>query len=424
MNNLLAINRGSLYDLDNLKQSNAIKYLILFMIWPFMALLAALNNYTDKTAKRVVYIFVVYYGLSFVNTNVYVDAYHYFLMLQKTAQKPFSDFFNIVGGLYSDTNVDVMEPFVSFIISRFTTSGNIYFAVWTAFMGFFYLKSINLLYDRYQGQANWNTLILMVFFIFIAPITNISGIRMPTAIWIFFFAAYHVVLYRDKRYLLLALSACFVHWSFITANVLLIIYYFAGNRNFVYLPVAIASFVLPNYFAPVFASLSLMMGGAIENRYKGYANEEYVQDIHDSMESASWFLSLQAELLFYFLIFAVVVIQLWSRRQMDQQSDRNLYSFILLLISFVNFGKAVPTFGNRFQILLYLFMTLYVFIYFCKIEVKKIHWINLVGLFPMLLYASVQFRVGSESVNAWIFGPGFGVSLLLKSLSLSELLFN
>ena len=215
-----------------------------------MAFIVALMNYSQKEARKVVYFFLVYYGLSFVNNNEFVDAFRYGLRLKANAELSFTHFFNIVGGLYSDTTVDIIEPLVSFIVSRVTSHTGLYFGIWAALCGFFYLKTINLLYNKFQEGHGWNPLIYMAFFIFILPITAISGVRMPTAIWIFFYGALHVILYRDYKFLFLTLSATLVHWSLVTANAILIIYVLAGNRNIVYFPLALVSIVLPALLGP------------------------------------------------------------------------------------------------------------------------------------------------------------------------------
>ena len=143
----------------------SIFYLILFIFWPFLAFIIALFNYSRKEARMVVFFFLVYYGLTFVYDNIYVDASRYVEDLARTAALPFSDFGKVVAGLYSDTTVDIVEPFVSFVISRFTTSGNIFYAVWAAIFAFFFLKSINSLYDRYQLNPGLNALIFLAFFV-------------------------------------------------------------------------------------------------------------------------------------------------------------------------------------------------------------------------------------------------------------------
>lgn len=404
--------------------SNSKHYLLLFLIWPFLAFITALANYGKKESKTVVYIFLIYYGFNFVNSNEAVDAFRYALSLKINAQLPFSDFFKIVGGIYAtDTSLDIIEPLVSFIVSRFTSNFGVYFAVWAAIFGFFYLKSINLLYERHRENPGWNTMIMLVFFIMILPITSISGVRMWTAAWVFFYGAYHVVLYRNPKYILLTLAASLLHWSFFSANAILLIYFFVGNRNLVYVPLALSSFVLPQIFAPIFQIISLRMGGAFQNRYEGYSSEGYVLAHQDSLAQASWFLQIGNNIVFYFLLLSIVVIQIRTFKTEKEKEMKNLFSFLLLFLTFVNIGIAIPSLGSRFQIIFFLFATLYVFLFFQKIQGNRINLLTLLGLFPIALYSAITFRLGSESINAWIFTPGLGFPAFVPVLSISELLF-
>ena len=398
-------------------------YLLLFILWPFLALITALANYRQREARRVVYIFLVYYGLTFVNNNEVVDAFRYAYNLKVNAQLPFSYFFKIIGGLNSDTTIDIVEPFISFIVSRFTSSYGAYFAVWAGIYGFFYLKSIDLLYSRQVRNSGWNTTVFMVFFIMILPITSINGVRMWTAAWIFFYGAYHVIMNRDPKYLLLTLAAPFFHWSFISANAILLVYYLVGNRNIIYLPLALASFVVPQIIAPLLQAISLRLGGAYQRRYQNYGSEGYIQELQQSAEQDAWFLKIGGDLVFYYLIIAIIVIQALYGSLMKKKDERNLFSFLLLFLAFVNFGMPIPSFGGRFQVLFFLFATLYLFLFFAKISGNKLHVLTLIGLFPMLLYSLINFRMGSESVSAWILTPGLGLPLLAPVLSLSEVLF-
>lgn len=372
----------------------------------------------------MVYIFLIYYGFTFVLGTGGNDAERYAIYLRQTAELPFSDFFKIVGGLYSsETSVDIIQPLITFVVSRFSVSHHLLFAVYAALFGFFYLKSIDLLYEQYHGMPGWNALIIMIFFIMILPITAINGFRMWTATWIFFFGAYHAVLFRDTKYLLVALSSSLVHFSFLSVNAILIVYFFMGNRNLIYLPVVLLSFILPHSLETFFQSISNKLGGAIQSRYLSYTNEAYIQGRQESMEQVAWFMQLRSDLVFYFLLFAIVVIQLGYSRLMKDKTEKNLFSFLLLLLAFVNFGAGIPSFGSRFQLLFFLFATLYVFLFFLKIPGNNISVLTLIGLFPMLLFAVVAFRQGADSINAWLLTPGFGLNLLFPGISLAELLF-
>jgi len=405
-------------------QTSGRYYMVLFLLWPFLAFITALINYNQKESRKVVYFFLIYYGLSFVIGELGMDAEGYAAGLKYAARIPTSEFFSIFGGLYSESKLDVVEPFVTFIVSRFTTSHGVLFAVWAAIFGYFYLKSINLLHDDYQKNPGWNSQIFLIFFFMIIPITAVSGVRMTIAAWIFFYGAYHVILYRKAGYLLLALSASLMHWSFLTANAILLIYFFAGNRNFIYLPLVALSFIRPRLIAPLFQSLALMSGEGIQNRYEGYSSEGYIEGIEQAAEGASWFLNLSNNLAFYYVLVVLLLIQLINRKQMKDAADMNLFSFLLIFLAFVNFGMVIPTFGGRFQLVFMLFATLYIFRYSLKMSNRGLDLITWAGLFPMALYSAVVFRVGLESINVWIFSPVFGVPLLAPALSIAEFLFS
>jgi hypothetical protein len=405
--------------------SNTRHYLLLFLLWPFLAFITAIINFSQKEAKKVVYFFLIYYGLTLViNGDSYIDAMGYAMKLKSTALLPFSDFFKIVGGIYAtDTSVDIIEPLVSFIVSRVTSFHGIYFAIWAAIFGYFYLNSINLLYNRFNKSHGWDASIILIFFILVLPITKVTGVRMWTAAWIFFYGAYHVILNRDPKYLIIALSSSLVHWSFMSANAILLIYFFAGNRNLIYSVILIVSFIVPQLITPLFQGISMKLGGALQQRFEGYSNEEYIQQIQQSNENANWFMSLSDSLIFYFLIFAIAFIKLRFGFFMKEKHEKNLFSFLLLFLAFVNFGNGIPSFGSRFQIVFFLLATLYIFLFTLKLPVNKINLLTLIGIFPMALNIALTLRLGSESINAWIFTPLFGLPLLAPGLSLAEFLF-
>ena len=405
--------------------SSGKNYLLLFLIWPFLALLTAIANYSRKEAKMVVYIFLIYYGFSFIIPSEGSDSARYAFWLKENAALPFSEFFNIVKGLHSTgASVDIVEPLISFIVSRFTTHHSILFAAYAALFGFFYLKSINLLHDNYMKSPGINSMIIMVFFVLIIPITHINGFRMWTASWIFFYGAYHVILHRDARYLIIALAASLVHYSFFAVNVILLIYFIVGNRNIIYFPIAIVSFIIPNLVAPIFESMSLRLGGGLQRRFEVYSSEEYILAVQQQFEQTSWFIQLGNSLVFYFLLLAIILIQLRSDTTGKEQPEINLYSFLLLFLAFINFSTVFPTLGGRFQLVFFLFATLYVFQYFLKMPGNRINYLLLIGLFPMLLYVAITFRIGSGSINAWILSPVMGSPLFGSGISLADLLFN
>jgi hypothetical protein len=401
------------------------KYFILFALWPFMALIIALMNYDRKEARKVVYLFLIYYGLTFFVGHNGMDSARYAQELKTISMLPFTDFFKVVGGLYThDDSVDIYEPLVSFIVSRFTSDHRVLFGVFAAVFGFFYLKSVNILYKKYKENPSLNTMIHLIFFAVIIPVTTINGVRMWTAAWIFFYGAYFVIVERNPWYLLVALSSSLVHWSYMTICIVLVIYYLAGNRNFIYLPLAVVSFIVPHLLTPFYKMASLQMGGALEQRYSGYTSKGHIQEIQNASEQTAWFVDTSNNLIFYYIIALMLFIFYANKNSTKTQTEKNVFSFSLLLLAFVNFGKPIPSFGNRFQIVFLLFGVMYVFFYFLRLPSNRIKMLTWLGMFPMLLYAAVQFRIGSETISAWLFTPGFGLPWLVPGVSLASLFFH
>ena len=410
--------------LSRISGINTKNYLLLFIVWPFLALVTALSNYSRKESKNVVYLFLIYYGFTFVVGNAGNDAERYLYGFKTYAELPFSDFFKIVGGIYSsDSSVDIIEPLISFIISRFASHHSFLFAAYAALFGFFYLKSINLLHERYQENPGYNALIHFVFFIMILPISAINGFRMWTAAWIFFFGAYHVVLNRDPKYLLITLGASLVHFSYLSVNAILIIYYLAGNRNVIYLPLAVLSFIVPQLVTPYIQSISGILSGGLRSRVEMYSSETSILGRQENAEQLIWFMKISSDLVLYYLILAILIIQVKKRSIIQNVSEKNLFSFLLLFLTFVNFGMQIPSFGGRFQTIFFMFATLYVFLYYIKLPGSKINLLTLVGLFPLLLYAAISFRQASDSFSVWILTPGLGLPFLFPDLSIADFLF-
>jgi len=420
---------GSVSDSLSLKNlvpsiSSGKSYLILFIIWPFLSFILALANYTQKEARLVVYLFLVYFGLTFVAENEAMDSFGYVETFVFYSTLPFKDFFKVLSGYYSyGASLDFIEPTITFLLSRFTKNHHIFFAVFAALFAFFYLRSFNLLYDRYTKNPNWNAWLFMVFSVVVIPITSLSGLRMWIAAWIFFLGAYQVLLTRNPKFLLLALSACLMHWSFLNLNLLLIVWYFAGNRNAIYTPLAISSFFLPQLMRPMLEMIAGFTGGGIAARLEGYTGESHSETYQDWFESTAWFIQLNHDMIWYFFIAAIVLIRIFKKDVMKGKLEENWYSYLLLLFTMVNFGRALPDFGRRMQSIFILFASVYLFLYFLKLSEQRIRFITVAGAFPLLLYTFIEFRAAADSMSAWLLAPGLGLPLLDPGLTLAEVLF-
>ena len=195
---------------------------------------------------------------------------------------------------------------------------------------------------------------------------------MWTAAWIFFYGAYHVILNRNPRYLIISLASSLVHYSFLAANAVLIIYFIAGNRNIIYLPLAVLSFILPKLVTPLFQSVFGTLGGALKARADMYASEAVILGRQESVEQLSWFMKIGEDLVLYYLLFGIIVIQVNQKNSMRDQSEKTYLVFccfsLRLSISGKRFHLLVDDFRSFFSCLPH---SLFSYIFSnCQVEIK------------------------------------------------------
>ena len=400
---------------------------LLFAIWPFMGFLSALKGFHLKSNRNVVYLFLALFGFTFVLGNEAMDSYSYAQRLKETALLPFSEFWNVARGLYEqETTLDIMMPLVNFIVSRFTSDHRILFGVWALIFGFFYLKSINLLHERYFYNRNINALFFLVFFIFLNPITNINGFRMWTAAWIFFYGAYHVVLYRDIKYLFLAILSVLFHFSFLSASLILVSYYFLGNRNLLFYLFLAASVIIPEISIEYARTISDFFGEGVAERAARYTGESAMEGVATRQERArelgKWYLYLPSMSLRYFFIGAFFYVKFQYSKLANTAELKNLYSFGLLFLGFANFVAVIPSMG-RFYTIFYLFVTVFVFNIMIRLKTPNIQLVSLVGLIPFFLMMTVFLRVALDIINPWLF-TFLPLPFIFDDTSLYQFLFN
>lgn len=414
-----------------INRSSAEVFLV-FLIWPFAGFLMALKQYHLKASRTIVYLFLIFYGFTFVNVREGLDSYRYAERLRQAADLPFSAFWDIVGGIYADdTSVDIVEPFIRFTVSRITDHPSLLFAIFAMVFGYFYLASINLLYERLRKSPNSNAMVHFFFFITIIPIFSINGFRFWTAAWVFFYGAYHVVLFKDMRFLLVSIAACLIHFSFFSINTVLLVYCIIGNKNIIYYPIVVLSFIVPDLVAPYLSQIADVLGGGFESRIMTYTKISYKIAVSSAWDETRWFIKWTGVLVLYYLFIGILFLKYNFKKIVQNHELQNLFSFMLLFLSFVNFAKPVPSFGVRFQTVFFLFAVLFVFIIFTNIKKNQWHVITLVGLFPMALSAAITFRIGTESINYILFFPtpflffGSDVALydLINDMAIYKLLF-
>src|SRR5690606_4440658 len=99
----------------------------------------------------------------------------------------------------------------------------------------------------------------------------------------------------------------------------------------------------------------------------------------------------------------------------------NLFSFLMLFLSFVNFGSSMFS-VSRYLSLFYVISSLYAILLFSRINFKKMYWLTNLGLFPFVLHISLIVRFGIITIDTWLLTPII-VFYFSSPISIYELLF-
>lgn len=397
-------------------------YFLMFLIWPFASFLVALSNFSNRDSRRVVHLFLILFGLTFVTENKDMDSYRIAENFMYIARLPFSDFWKIVGGLYAtDTSVDIVLPFLNFIVSRITDDPALLFGVFAAVFGYFYLGSISKLNALEAGKPNINALIHLWFFVFLVPIFYINGFRFYTATWVFFYGTFNYLLSKDRKFIWIALSSILIHYSYLSASGVLLAYVFLGNRNMFYIPLLVASFIIPEVSSGFIESNIGVLGLGIQDRTAGYLSEGYRKGVEISTEESKWFIQWNVKIVgFYIYLVFIVSRTFWRKYTRDIFMER-LFSFGILFLSFANFSKVIPS-GGRFTTVFFLFAIAYIFALYSRKKTRRLNLLTIIGFFPMLLMTALALRQGFENTNLWLFAP-MPFPFTSDAITIAELFF-
>jgi hypothetical protein len=398
------------------------KSIFISIIWPVLGLIVAIKNYNRFNADAVILGFCALFGFTFVISEE-MDGQRYADELKVAYDEPFSSFIDHLFGLYT-TSLDFVEPLITFIVSRFTDSHHILFAIFALIFGWFWLKSIRLVSEKFYFNVNKMSLLFTIFFISILPIFSINGFRMWTAAWVFIYGVLNILLNKDKRFFLFCFAACTIHFSFLTANAVLVLWMVLGNRKWSYLILAFVTLAISEIDLAAVRSYAELLGPAFEQKTKAYAGDEYAANVSEQKVATAWFITLSPILNKYLLLLNILVLFIISLKRKLPKEELNLLCFTLLFFSFSNVVGLVPS-GGRFATVYFVFASILSIVLFSKYLHKRLD--SLLGLFSIAtisLSVLITFRVAAPTISTILFSPSilipFGYDL---DWSLMEWLF-
>lgn len=380
-------------------KGNILIKLGVFLFNPILGLTVSLTQIKSKSSYLIFFLFSLIFGISFVvpsgrHSGEYTgDGVVYrekFEQISKYDTKDLSYLFADYSE-FDDGDKDFYVIAMSFLVSRFTDNYHWIFGVYAIVFAFFMLKSLRFLTEEKNFDNSFYCFLLATIFIMSNPIFNINGVRFWTAAWIGVYSLFHIFRNNDMRFLILACLTPFVHVSFFVFLFILLIALFFRKYNKFWIILFGISFFVSEISFLILESVESFFPEFISRTIRLYTDSE-VMVIKE--ESKVWYAGV-----FTFpprLIVNLIVVFFIRNNKLIKEHAKsyNLYLFLIVWMTFVNFTMQVPSLGGRFfqlaiPVIVYIWLTAFN-------NQKYSKWIALYYIafaFPYLYLVNLIFKV-------------------------------
>lgn len=396
--------------LSNSQQRIDVWGFLLFCLWPLLSFFFAVKNFKQRQSRILIVLFLCFFGLTISlkldsidgsrQVTRFINASH--LSIAGLADKAYQ-----LALLKSEGDLDLYTDLVNFLFIQVTDNAKIVFAFHALIFGIFGLRVITEMYDEFEGKLTWPTYLFLILVILLNPINNIHAIRFPIASWVFVYGTYKYIRLEKATYLIWCLVASLIHFSFFVASAVVIIYALLGNRMYVYLVILVISYVMPDLLQGYLSSVDVeSVGEGIGNKISGYSRSEYVTARNQAIESRNWYAKWPRPILHYSFLIALSIPAFFKRSSfVADKIQESLLCFLILFLSFVNFGFEFDSLGRRFLLIWLTFAAIYLFRLYQLNRGKISPGIAMFLLVPIALWILFQIRLALEVTGLmWLIG--------------------
>lgn len=371
-------------------------YSLLFLIWPFGSSLAAIKFNREPLAKNIFWLFCIFFGYTFVIDFQEADSARYVQRFTEYAQSN-STIRDVIGDLYSKNTwqIDIVQPLLTYLVSRMTRNPSFLFAAFAFIFGFFYSRNLWYLLDRIRGRKSYIIYVFLVVFALLNPIWNINGFRMYTAVHIFLFGALPYLLEGKKKYLIWAIASVFVHFSLFVAVMLLIGFSFLPRKSVLFFWFFIITSFIKEIDLLIVRDILYLLPDIFYFRVQSYTNLLYVESLAKSASFTNWYIAFAKQSVVWVAYALTMYVYVFGREFLKQRRQLlNLFCFALFMVGFANLSSLIPG-GARFMTIANLFMYAFFILYFFHAPQTMLRQLIAMAMLPLLfIFVVVNVRVG------------------------------
>ena len=335
------------------KRDDVIFKFVALLISPVLGMLASLVRLNSRSSFIALFIAFTFIGLTMDvpedrTEEENFDSIAYRAEFENFADSNSHDFTTMLSE-YADmtSDTDFYSNIICFVVSRFSSNYHVFFMVVAILYSIFMLLTMRYL----VREPNYGLSILCLILLFLftqCQIQQINMYRFYTAYWIALLAIFKLIQDNNPKYWLLLIVTPIVHGSFFIIFLIFGIYYIIRRSN----KLATASVILSLAFSviavEIFSWVILHLPESLGGHYSAYLNEWYIQRINEGGIGNKWMVRLM-ELAVRLSLNIVVLFFAWQYKGSIANSKcKNLYFFLMAVMSFVNFTFMIPSVGSRY----------------------------------------------------------------------------
>lgn len=366
----------------------------LFIINPLIGFLYSLRNIKSKSSYIIFFLFSFIVGISFTvpsgrTADFTGDGAVYRARFDRIASYNKVEFINLYRDYikFDEGEKDFYATTISYLVSLFTNNYHWVFGIYAIIFGFFLLKSLHFLTKEKEFTNSIYCFLLAIIFVMSNYIFNINGVRFWTAAWIGVYSMFQIFLNKDKRYFFLAGITPFIHVSFLVYLFVLVLAYFLKKYYRFWFVMFLISFFVSGIALDLLKSVESYFPDFIARTIRLYTDAEIITKKN---EATLWYVKIFQ----YLQILAIntTVILFHRNRMVIQKNPQtyNLYLFLMVWMTLVNFLMTIPSLGGRF---LQLAIPLIAYIWLMVLDKRKYFTWMIVYFMAFLFSYLYQLRI-------------------------------
>lgn len=375
--------------------------LLTFFVWPFGTFVSSLRFIGKRAFSTVLVLFYFLFGYTYIITGKDQDTYRVSQYFLNAATESFSDLWNKMTNLYELGNKpDIFQDLLQFVVSRFTTDVQVYFAIASLLFAFVLAKIFEDLYKDTQEVKDAGLLVLLLSFFLLlvfAP-SRINSFRHYMATAIFIFASCRYLIYGGYQNLILLCITPLIHFAFVAVIPLIVLFKIIGRRYVVYYVLIVLSFVFSGQSKDyIREKLPNLEESALQYHANQYTSDYYLKQVAKLKSQRTVILD---RYVYYTSIFFLLLTLYHVRyaKNMDEGTG-NLFALSLLIFACVNVFSEMESIANRFGVLYHGFCCAFLIRFYKQTAISPGRILKFVFALVLILNAVIVLRILAQSAS-------------------------